>query len=248
MKKHLYLISISCIMAMLFLSACGGDYPEMSPDEEEVIGEYAARILLKYDANNRSRLVSRVEVEEKEEKDRQRRQMIEEVKRMESEATEKNTSESKTSDAQSEQAPEEQLPLEEVLGLPQGVTVVYQGYEMFDSYPGGETADFFSLDATEGKRLLVCRFTIMNLSGAEQYIDFLNQNVTSRITINDDYSRNALVTMLEDDLLTYAANVGDGETVNTVVVFEIDENQTYNMGRILLALKKESNKYTIQVQ
>ena len=47
------------------LTGCGSNMPEMTPEQEWTIGEYAGLTLLRYDANNRSRLVPYEQVEEK---------------------------------------------------------------------------------------------------------------------------------------------------------------------------------------
>jgi len=63
MKKRYLKLSIFTMAMMFVLSGCGSDFPDLTADEQQVIGEYAATLLMKYDANNRSRLMSREEVE-----------------------------------------------------------------------------------------------------------------------------------------------------------------------------------------
>ena len=55
-KKDVVCGALLCAMA-LTMTACGNEIPDLTEEESQQIGEYAAVTLLKYDANNRSRLV-----------------------------------------------------------------------------------------------------------------------------------------------------------------------------------------------
>jgi len=250
MKKHISLISAILIMTALAFSGCGSDFPEISEEQEEVVGEYAARLLLKYDANNRSRLLDREVVEEKEEQRRLRQEKIEEAERREKEMQEakEQGKTSAESDTETEQIPVSQMSLEEVLGLPAGMSLSYQNYEITDSYSGGDSSDYFSMDATSGNQLLIFKFTLFNDSGTDQTINMLAKSASARVRINNSYSRNALITMLGEDLLTYDATVGSGVLAEAVVLFEVPTDQLTNIESMTLSLKNESNTHTIQAK
>ena len=55
-KKKIVCGALLCVMA-LGMTACGNEIPDLTEAESQRVGEYAAVTLLKYDANNRSRLV-----------------------------------------------------------------------------------------------------------------------------------------------------------------------------------------------
>ena len=55
-KKRIVCGALLCVMA-LGMTACGNEIPDLTEAESQRVGEYAAVTLLKYDANNRSRLV-----------------------------------------------------------------------------------------------------------------------------------------------------------------------------------------------
>lgn len=250
-KGNIKMCAVSAVMVLL-LTGCGSSIPDMTEEQESMVGEYAAMALLRHDANHRSRLVSYEEV--------QARNLLEEQQEEERRAAGQQ-SEEESSEGMD---PVDDTPvtnigqetdgnavrsLEEFLGMPEGITVAYNGNSICDSYPEGEEEDiYFSLDASAGKHLLVLNFTIGNQSQAEQSVDLLSQNMTARVTVNGSYSRNALTTMLMDDLLTYAGSIPSGSSVNVVLLVELDSDVAENVSTVSLTLANVSDKYTVQLQ
>lgn len=251
MKKHWLKVSAYIAIMMLALTGCGSSMPQLTQEEEQMVGEYAAKILLKYDANNRSRLVSREEVAIEEEKQKQREAAKQEIL-------------GTSSDAQQGMEPVEDTPVVEVgqetgggsygspetfFELPEGMVITYNGNLVSESYPQDQDADsYFALDAAEGKKLLVLQFNVANQSGADQDIDFLSHNAVIRLQINGGKSQTVLTTMLMDDLSTYIGNVSAGGSVDLVLLAEVDSSMVDNISSLSLSLKNDSKSCTIQLQ
>lgn len=250
-KKRLRLLAVLIITSLTF-SACGGAFPEMTDTEIDEVGEYAARLLLKYDANHRSRLVSMEEVEAKEAKEKERREKkaAQEAARQEAEqnsgmdpvdeTTVIDHSQSLTGD----NAVISVGSVEEFLELPQGLKIDYNGYEVTDDL----ASDFFTIEASEGKRLLLLHFQITNQMDVEQVVDILSKNAVFKITVNGNYTRSALTTMLMEDLSTYRETIAAGGGADTLLVFEVDQTEADFITALSLNLKNESKTYTIQLQ
>lgn len=250
MRKNYVKVSAVMTAIVFTLTGCGARIPDMTQEEEHMIGEYAATLLLKYDANSRSRLVSREEVE------------AEELKQAELEEKKKAEEAAKQAQEEMEQADQVQTAEttqqssanaigrpEEFFELPDGIVISYKEYEVCGSYPqGDETSAYFALDAAEGKRLVVLKFNMENQSQSEQRIDILSQNAVIRVTANGSYSRNVLTTMLMDDMSTYVGDIPAGETVELVLVAELDNDVANNISTLMLNLKNESKTCTIQLK
>ena len=111
-KKKIVCGALLCVMA-LGMTACGNEIPDLTEAESQRVGEYAAVTLLKYDANNRSRLVDPEIVIAKLEKDAAR-----EAGRQENAQTEEKPAESAASEAQAPTAQEDiTTSLEDFFGL-----------------------------------------------------------------------------------------------------------------------------------
>lgn len=242
-KKGIACGALLCAMA-LTMTACGNQIPDLTEDESQRVGEYAAVTLLKYDANNRSRLVDPDVVIARLEKD-----AAKEAGRQEQTPTEEQPGGTTASEIEMPTAQEDiTTSLEDFFGLAAGVTLTYQDYQIADSYPEDGSSDaYFALDASAGKKLLVLRFALTNGTAQEENIDFLSTGSRYIITVNGSTRGNALTTMLSNDMSTYAETLNSGETRELVLLLEVNEDVASAVQSISLHLKNASNEYTIQL-
>ena len=240
--------SITAVLAagllILGLTGCGeNQIPEMTNEQKQLLGEYTAITLMKYDANSRSRLVDYS-------------QMLIIMSRPSAEQGQ---------EPQQPQQPDGMDPvdntpvvggpaggngtqsysIEDVLGLPEGVSIVYSGQTLHDAYPED---DILTIPASEGKQLLVLEFVISNASDQDQSIDILSLAPDFRITVNGDYTRKAMFpTMLDEDLAMYKGTIPSMGSASTVLIIELDDERAENLSSISLSVKNDSKTYTIQL-
>ena len=243
-NKNIVCGALLCAM-MLSMTACGNEIPDLTEEESQRIGEYAAVTLLKYDANNRSRLVDPEVVIAKLEKEAAK----ETTKASQEEGKAEETGSTGTTEVTMPTAQEEiTASMEDFFGLPEGVSITYEDYMVADSYPeDGVEDDYFALDASTGKKLLVLRFCLTNGTEQEEKIDLLNTNSRYIITVNDSIRANALTTMLPNDMSTYEETPEPGQSQELVLLLEVNEDVADTVQTIALRLKNASNEYTIQL-
>lgn len=245
MKKKT--VAVMSIMALL-LSGCGSDFPNLTDEQAEAIGEYAAVTLLKYDANSRSRLVDLSQVEEEPEVE------TKPGAEKKPEVVEPEVPKEPETDRPAEPKPPENAvevenmvaSIEEFLELPDGVFISYKEYEMCQSYQEGENV-YFALEASEGKELLVAKFDLSNESSEVQEVNLLERHDNYRLTVNESYTRTALTTLLSNDLSTYLGKLEPRTSQEVVLLIEVDEAEAKDVQTISLNLKNESKTYTIQL-
>lgn len=250
MRKGYVKVTAFAAAMMLLLTGCGTDYPDLTAEQEKMVGEYAAKLLLKYDANNRARLIVREELEA-ETVVEETEAPVEETPEQPEEETTVETPEADTAVSETEAVPPANMIAspEEFYELAEGISIDYQGMEICSSYPPeGQADSYFALDATEGKSLMVLKFKIENQAQSEQKVDLLTQNVLFRITANGGYTRNTLTTMLLDDMSTYVGELAAGETADVVLLVEVDNDVANNISTLMLNLKNESKTCTIQLK
>lgn len=226
-------------LLVLGLSGCGeNQIPEMTDDELRMVREYTAVTLMKYDANSRSRLVDYSQMliiyqssaAQGQEQEPQQPDGMDPV-----DNTPIVGGPTGGSGAQS-------YSMEDVLGLSEGVSIVYTGQTLHDSYPED---GFFTISASEGRQLLVLEFVIINASDQDQLIDILSLAPDFRITVNGDYTRKAMFTM--EDLSVYQGTIPSMESASTVLVIELDDERAENLSSISLSVKNDSKACTTKL-
>ncbi len=238
MKMTRTRIGIICT-AVLLLAGCGDSVPDMTDEQENAISEYAAITLLKYDANARSRLVDLSRIEEPPVLPALDQEPIPEPEQK-PDVQDVPVMDNSSADVMSADS------LENFLELPEGVSLSFSEYGLSDSYQEGDN-QYFALDATEGKVLLVLHFSLQNASGTDQGINLLDRRDVYRITVNGSYTRTALPTMLSNDLSTYRGTLAANAAEDVVLLIEVNPEDAENMESISLNLKNESKTYTIQL-
>ena len=240
MKKR---VSIALAVGLLAMSLAGcgeNKIPDLTNDQMQKIGEFTAITLMKYDAGNRSRLVdiSLLGLPD---------------------PTPEPTPEPTPAPTPSGMDPVDDTPvigggtgnssatMEEVLELPEGLSVVYMGEELHKIYYPEDKNDAISLTAAEGKQILVLNFSIMNASNQDQSVDFLSMAPEFRITVNDTYTRRALPTVFENDMPLYKGVIPAMQSIPLVILIEVEDTDAANLTSISLNLKNESKAYTIQL-
>lgn len=235
-KRRLALILT--ISTILGLSACGENaIPEMNSAELQAVGEYAALTLMKYDAANRSRLV---DISQPEDVNAEESAPIPTAKPMEMKPVEDTPV---VNQAEKENA----YSIEEVMGLPEGVTVNFQGYESCEKYPYAGADNYFAVTATEGNALLVLKFSLTNGSGQAAAVDILSADSSFYVTLNDAYTKRTLTTVLLEDMSTYEGTLQPGDSRELVLMLEVSGQELETLSSIVLKAKSESKTHTIQL-
>jgi len=218
-----------------------GDF-ELTKNEEETIAGYCADILLKYDTNHQSKIVDTS-------LQRELNARVEAIKELnaqmealgvdpEEEKDSSSGKEDKSSGEKKERyAASGEQNLAAALGQ-EGFGVSYTGYEVCDAYPhNGEGGNFFAMEATPGKELVVLHFDINNVSGEDKKCDFLSSGVFYRVVVNGSERKNALSTILLNDMATVDEDIPAGGRMDAVVVLETEKGYADTINSLTLLAK-----------
>ena len=244
MKKKM--TATFCMMAMMMgLSGCGNAIPDMSEEQGAIVAEYAAGLLLKYDKNYKTRLVEK-EIEETDvdlEKEPEEASKQDSVKPEEPSVSENEIADKKDGVSGMEAVINIGSFLE--LGT---VQADYQGYEIVDSYAEGNDTDIaFAMNASEGAKLVVAKFLLTNTGTEDAVCDILSKDVRFRIKYGAK-TKNALVTMLSDDLSTLNTTIPAGGSVTAVLIIEVDADETESITDLSLVMRYNDNSVETRLQ
>ena len=240
----------TALIAVGLLTGCGENViPELTEEQQDLVVEYAASTLLKYDKNHERRLITIEEVEAEEQKQEAMKAAVQAMK-LSKENSEVEQEEKTDADAEVEEVidnapPEAPATLEEALQLEQ-ISCAYTGYEIVDDYPEQGENLYFVMSATEGNKLVVLKFNVSNLSDAEATLDMNRTGVRFKIAVNGE-EKNALTTMLLNDLAYYQGTIAAGESTELVLVCEIPEENAQEIATLELIVKSVDNIATISL-
>ena len=225
----------------------------VSDEDEKLVAEYAAGLLLKYEsghANGLQKVTDDVpdEITSEDVND----EVVEEV--VEAPVEEPVSSEVEVPDHIFVESDEPEVTISEyvtdnrsiadALGV-EGFDISYTGYEVCDSYPEEEQDMFFSLQAAEGMELIVLHYNITNVSGVDTELDTLYNTTKVRLILNGTDRVNQQMTMLLNDLKSIEEVVGAGETIDSVVLFEVKEGYPISSMDLLLI---SDDEYAFRLQ
>lgn len=232
-------IGAALIMAAVVpMAACGSSMPELTEEQNRLIVEYAAGLLLKYDENYHGRIV---DIEEEAEPVKEQEVPVEEPVAEEPEETQETEviENQQTSDEVQMGEAIAERSIEEFYGI-EGVSIAYTGFEVKDTYPDVTDDNlFFAMNASAGSKLLVFNFTVTNVGGQDLNLDMASYNTKFKISINGESPKYILTTMLMNDLASFTGTIPAGASENLVLVSEIPEEASDSVQTVALLMKNE---------
>ncbi|MBO6115246.1 MAG: hypothetical protein J6P57_09340 [Lachnospiraceae bacterium] len=261
MKKN---IAIVCIfLMMLGITGCAKTI-ELTDEEQYLVAEYAAELLLKYDRNIDTKYYQdnkAAPVETTEEAFTEEVTTAEPVtETAETEATTEatvteeiteaaTTTETATTQAESEnvdlsgKTADKGFDIAAFAGVNE-VSVKYSYYMIAEEYPSMDHDGVaITIEAPNGFKLLVLKFNLENKTGEDHYVDLYSKDLEYSIIINDSKSAKQMLTILIDDLYTYQGTVQGNMFEEVVLLFQVSDSVAEEIDKGSLKLKvTDSNK------
>lgn len=253
MKK--ILIVCSMVILSLFCVGCTKTI-ELTDEESQLVAEYAAELLLKYDRNYDYKFYESIEdtVITTEEITEATTEVVPEDT---TEDTEEVTTEVQEPDAEDTQEvvdvlDEEVIPAGDfdvaAFAEVENVSIKYNYYMLAESYPSYDhDGMYIEIEAPDGYQLLVVKFNIENLTGDKQYIDLYTKDLTYNIIVNDERTAKQMLTILIDDLYTYQADIEGDSLEEAVVLFQVSDSVAESIVDLKLQVTYGENKQIISL-
>lgn len=254
MKKLLGLLS-ALLISSLLLCACGTEVPELSEEENTLVAEYAASLLLKYDANYNGLYASEEEIaaaDELAQKEAERKRATEEKKAIlegyKNQNGTQTSGEDENTDVSGNAAGTDQTEIPAIelaenvdfvsfLGM-DGFTVSYEGYVISDTYPiSPDENTFLTTQTTDGNKLVIVNFNVSNTLDQTVELDLLTKKAIFTMIINQSIEEPSLVTMQLDDLTTYSGKFKSLESKQLMIMIEVDQATADQIQKLDLQLE-----------
>lgn len=254
MKKSVFVGGVLCGVLVL-MAGCSNQIPEMDETTQKLVVEYAAAVVREHDANRVSELMEKDALQ----RALEREAMLEASLSSNTAETEKTgeglSQNEKASEGEadveiidiSEKKQETvQASLEEAVAVEE-IEITYAGYEVTAEYPQDTENIYFTMGATAGNNLLVLKFDVVNLSQEDKALNMIEKDLRYQISVNG-VTKNALTTMLLNDLSSYCDTIATGAHEQVVLVCEIAEEEADAIEEITLSIKNEEQTATISLK
>jgi len=208
-KKKRYLF-ISIVAMMLFLTGCRESLYELTAEEEALVIHSAAYYVAKHNIQQKDG-VNGIAIPE--EIDSEEETISSEI------ATEDVSGANGDGQTQPEIPSEDSVSLAEIIGQTGNLQVSYEGSYVSNSYKEGSA---YIVDAEAGKTFYVMKFKLTNATNAAVEVNNASKSPVVKL-VSDAVTVKSEVTFLMSDFSTYQGTIGAGESVETILLFEVSE-------------------------
>lgn len=219
MNKKIFLGVLLCGMCIV---TCGcTKLISLTPTEESEIAAYSAKIVSKYNVNQKDGACN-IGL----------RAVLKSLDKGEEEVVSSTATEAQNNDMSVDQAQQVQrVSLANALGI-SGVTFSYKGFEVKDEY---QTNTYY-MSPSAGKSYLVMKFNIINVSGADLPVDILSKRPKFTATVNNNIKASNELTLMAEDLATFKGTLINNETKELVVIFQFKKEDLQNVQNVALSI------------
>lgn len=231
MKKRMQFLAI-LLASTVVLGGCGTSLYELTDDEEDLIVSAAAQAVAKH---NVFQMEGITDVEPETETQMQENTTEQDTQQVQEETnTNTNTGGTQTNTQTKE------ISLSDLLG--KNLKVSYKGYSTASSYQEG---DYFSVNATSGKTLIIMNINVKNTGKKNTKIDMLSKDVTFYGCFNGTDRIVEKKILSTKNLSTYQGKIKPGKSIKTVLVFEVSKKQADEISTQDLQVEMDGQMYQV---
>ena len=204
MKKYKRYLCIVVAVMMLFLTGCGTELYELTEEEETLIVQSAAYLLAKHNIQQKDG-VNGYPLPDSFEED---------------ESESGSNTENGSGNGDSTMPIDEMIYLAELIGHKDSLKIRYEGSYVSKNYKEGAA---YIVDAQAGKTFYVVKLKMTNISGQEVVVNNAGNSPVVKL-VSDAVTVRSEVTFLTSDFSTYQGKLGVGQSVDTILLFEVTES------------------------
>lgn len=218
MRRTRIKMMAAVMAATMLLGGCGDALYDLTDDEENVIVNYAAHIVTKYNTYQREGLTY-VSPEEPEE-------TVQEDVSVPQTPDAQGASEAGTSAPAEDTAPAVSVAaagsasLDQLFGA-DGIQMTYAGAQLAPGYMEG---DYYEMTPDAGKKYLVLSIDVANTGADGAGLDILSVNPKFTVVLNQSVKSTAETTLLDTDFSTYQGTIPAGGSTRLVLVFQVPDD------------------------
>lgn len=258
-KRRLLAGLIAC---GIFVTTGCGQVIDLTDEENHLIAEYAAELLLKYDRNYDTRY-NPDELEDTTETITETDATTEATTEVVTTTEAATTEQDAPADGQTTQAqPVTDEAVKEDIGATvdsdfdiaafvgeSRISVRYAYYMVVDSYPSyDQDGMYIEVQAPEGYKLLVLKFEVENKTNEDQAVDLYNKDVNYNIVVDNSRTTKQMLTILADDLYTYDKTIQASSREEAVLLYTVSDSVANKWTDLKLQIKYGGTSAVLQLE
>ncbi len=208
MKRYKRTLFICIAVCSLFLGGCGESLHELTAEEENLIVHYSAYVVAKHNIQQKDGM-SGVYVPEAENSE------TVDVPN----GTENPEGGNGTGTGDAPVVEDTSVTLAAAIGHSSDLVITYTGSYVADNYIEGSV---YSVDADAGKTFYIMKFMLTNITQEDVVVENVTKNLGFKLS-SGELSVKAESTFLMTDFSTYYGTISAGQSVETVILFEVPE-------------------------
>ena len=238
-----------CILAVVLcvFCGCGETMYELTPEEEAIITSYAAHIVAKYNKRQPEGYtyvyVPKEEESEPEEELSEETVSGDEAEPLEEEPEKKDdqvvSSDTAEEETETEQIADNGSAMAECLGI-RGARLVYTGIQF--------TSIYDTVYPEAGNKLMILHFSLVNDKESNLNVSVLDASPVFRASLNGGDAVTGDISILSDDLSTYAGKIAAGESDNVILLFQVPADTEESVQSLKLQIRAGGGSTTFTLQ
>lgn len=236
MKKKMSLL-VMAAATMLLLGGCGTQMHALSEDEENLVVQYSAHILAKYNIEQKDGMTA-ASSEETQETQKQDSQMPES---QDTQSTDNSLASDVTGETQTQEM--ETMTIAEAIGHASDLTVSYKGYKVQNIYQEG---DYFAVTPEDGNKLVVMNFEIKNSGKKKIRLDTEKLGNTFYACLDGKNRTKETASLGVKSLSSYEGTIKAGKKKSAVLLFQIPKDQADKISGETLYVETKDTIYSVK--
>lgn len=221
MKRTKRYLFVGIVALSMLLGGCATPMHELTEEEEALIVQYAAYAVAKHNIQQKDGM-SGVYIGEED--------MTDTEDETQTETETENDSEAGSTEDDKEQT--DAISIAELIGHANDLTVTYAGSETAENYVEGGA---YSVEAKTGKVFYVMKFQLTNHTVQPVEVDNASMHPIFKL-VSGDISVKSEVTFLTTDFSTYKGTIAAGQTVETILLFEVSKDAAAKISEPTLSI------------
>ena len=226
----------------------------LTESEQRMYAEYAAGALMKYNAGSNMRILEGKTLINQEAEEQAAKEQAEKRAQLAAEYEANKNSNKKEEENSKDNLSGETggneisyiTDMSQATGT-DAFSIIYDGYEITDSYPNSGDDVLMAMDAAPGKLLFVAKYKVTNISGQQEKLDMFSKQGKFRLSLNGKRYKSQY-TLLLDDLSMYKGELDAGEIMDGVLIFEIPEAEASTVDDPVLSITIDGKSSSMQLQ